>query len=79
LHQGKPPSQAGTKAPSAAEGKAVAWEHRAYEVNVDQKPRQPLLPGFGIIFRATRTTRSGRVLVARDYGYRGWPMVVWVG
>jgi len=40
--------------------------------------RQPLLPGFGLIFRATRTTRSGRVLKARDFGYRGWPMVVWI-
>ncbi len=43
------------------------------------KPRQGLLPGFALIFRATRRTRSGLVLVAKDYGYRGWPMVVWVG
>lgn len=42
-------------------------------------PRQPLLPGFGLIFRASRTVRGGRVLFARDYGYRGWPMVVWIG
>lgn len=42
------------------------------------KGRQHLLPGFGLIFRATRTTRSGRVLKASDYGYRGWPMVVWL-
>jgi len=41
------------------------------------RPRQHLLPGFRLIFRATRTTRSGRVLLARDYGYRGWPLVVW--
>ena len=41
------------------------------------KARQHLLPGFRLIFRATRTTRSGRVLYARDFGYRGWPMVVW--
>ena len=41
--------------------------------------RQPLLPGFGLIFRATRTTRRGTVLKAKDYGYRGWPMVIWVG
>ena len=38
-----------------------------------------LLPGFGLIFRATRTTRSGLVLRASDYGYRGWPLVVWIG
>lgn len=41
------------------------------------KPYQHLLPGFRLIFRATRTTRSGRVLAARDYGYRAWPMVIW--
>jgi len=40
--------------------------------------RQQLLPGFGLIFRATRTTRSGRVLKAHDYGFRGWPMVIWL-
>jgi hypothetical protein len=43
------------------------------------KARQQLLPGFDLIFRATRTTRSGLVLKARDYGYQGWPLVVWVG
>jgi hypothetical protein len=42
------------------------------------KSRQQLLPGFGLIFRAIRTTRSGRVLKAHDYGFRGWPMVVWM-
>lgn len=45
----------------------------------NKKPRQELLPGFSLIFRATRLTRSGRVLKAHDYGFRGWPMVVWVG
>lgn len=49
------------------------------EVGVTEKSRQPLLPGFGLIFRASRTVRGGRVLYARDYGYRGWPMVVWLG
>ena len=44
-----------------------------------EAPRQQLLPGFGLIFRATRTVRGGRVLKAHDYGHRGWPMVVWVG
>lgn len=43
-----------------------------------KRGRQHLLPGFGLIFRATRTTRSGRVLKAHDYGYRGWPIVVWL-
>jgi hypothetical protein len=43
-----------------------------------KQARQHLLPGFGLIFRATRTTRSGRVLKAHDYGYRGWPIVVWL-
>jgi hypothetical protein len=43
------------------------------------KARQPLLPGFALIFRATRRVRGGRVLVAKDYGFRGWPMVIWVG
>ena len=46
---------------------------------MDKRPRQLLLDGFGLVFRATRVTRSGRVLIARDYGYRGWPMVVWLG
>ena len=49
------------------------------EVGMGTSPRQPLLPGFGLIFRASRTVRGGRVLQARDYGYRGWPMVVWIG
>ena len=52
------------------------------EVSGDWRGREAasaVAAGFGVIFRATRTTRRGRVLKAHDYGYRGWPMVVWVG
>ena len=41
-----------------------------------QKPKQLLLPGFKLVFRAYITLRSGRRLYARAYGLRGWPLVV---
>ena len=42
------------------------------------RPIQPILPGFGLIFRTKRRSRGGRILVAKDYGIRAWPMVVWL-
>lgn len=38
----------------------------------------PPRPGKGwvLIFRAWRRDRSGKVIYARDYGYRAWP--IWV-
>lgn len=46
------------------------------EVTKAKRARQLLLPGFKLVFRATRTVRGGRVLYAKTYGLRGWPMVM---
>lgn len=35
--------------------------------------------GFRLIFRATKTDKNGNKLFARDYGLRGWPILVPVG
>jgi hypothetical protein len=35
--------------------------------------------GFRLIFRATKHDRNGNLLYARDYGLRGFPILVPVG
>lgn len=32
--------------------------------------------GFMLIFRASKHDKDGNVLYAKDYGLRGWPLVV---
>lgn len=43
-----------------------------------RKNREPIVapPGKKVIFRATKTSSDGHVLVARHYGLRGWPIIV---
>lgn len=36
----------------------------------------PIPPGHKLIFRAWKTDKNGNRLYARDYGKRGWPLVV---
>jgi hypothetical protein len=32
--------------------------------------------GYRLIFRATMTDRNGKILYARDYGLKGFPILV---
>jgi len=41
-----------------------------------KRPRRPGKPGEILIFRRFRTTKDGRVLDARNYGLKAWP--IWV-
>jgi len=44
-----------------------------------KKPKPVIPPGYKLIFRAWKTGRNGNRLYARNYGLRGWPLVVPVG
>jgi hypothetical protein len=35
--------------------------------------------GFMLIFRASKTDKDGNKVYAKDYGLRGWPLVVPIG
>lgn len=41
--------------------------------------KTPIPVGYRLIFRAWKTDRDGNRVYAKDYGLRGWPLVVPVG
>lgn len=43
------------------------------------KLKIPVPKGFRLIFRAWKTDKNGNRLYAKDYGLKGWPLLVPVG